>query len=54
MHALVGTIATVYALHNEVCYISGVKGCHAYLLHVSTTAVDAKVKALHGKVTLAG
>ena len=25
-HALVGTIATVYALHNEVRYILGVKG----------------------------
>ena len=25
-HALVGTIAKIYALHNEVCYITGVKG----------------------------
>ena len=25
-HALVGTIAKIYALHNEVRYIRGVKG----------------------------
>ena len=25
-HALVGTIAKIYALHNEVRYITGVKG----------------------------
>ncbi len=43
MHALVGTIATVYALHNEVRYISGVNAQIFYYLVIVTEDLWLKV-----------